>query len=113
MKYFPTPPGHNSPYFLVQHASCLKFPSVCCSPNFKSYIYCTYHSFVLFLFQLYVDQLLEHGRHGRFDSDDSDSKEESSADIPQIKHFYKFKLFPKKFVKVYFDRLALLALLDR
>ena len=66
-----------------------------------------------FIMQAYVDQLLENGR--RFDSSsDTDSKDMSgSHDTPQTKHFYKFKLFPKKFIKIYFDRLALLALLDR
>lgn len=65
------------------------------------------------ILQAYVDQLLENGR--RFDSSsDTDSKEISdSHDTPQTKHFYKFKLIPKKFIKIYFDRLALLALLDR
>jgi hypothetical protein len=63
--------------------------------------------------QAYVDQLLENGR--RFDSSsDTDSKDVSgSHDTPQTKHFYKFKFLPKMFIKIYFDRLALLALLDR
>ncbi|XP_053374613.1 pecanex-like protein 1 isoform X2 [Mercenaria mercenaria] len=65
------------------------------------------------ILQAYVDQLLENGR--RFDSSsDTDSKDMSgSHDTPPTKHFYKFKLLPKKFIKIYFDRLALLALLDR
>ncbi|XP_052769095.1 pecanex-like protein 1 isoform X2 [Mya arenaria] len=67
------------------------------------------------ILQAYVDQLLENGR--RFDSsDDTDSKDTRSVDVPHTKHFYKFQLMPflkKTFLKIYFDRLALLALLDR
>ncbi|KAL4237244.1 hypothetical protein ACF0H5_001963 [Mactra antiquata] len=65
------------------------------------------------ILQAYVDQWLENGR--RFDtSSDSDSKDLSgSQDTPHTKHFYRFKLLPQKYLKIYFDRLALLALLDR
>ena len=65
-------------------------------------------------FQAYVDQLLENGRRFDSSSDTSDSRDEDSGKrAPKPKQFYKFKFLPKKYLKIYFDRLALLALLDR
>ena len=46
-------------------------------------------------------------------SADSDSSGKNSIKEPKPKHFYKFQFLPKKFLKIRFDRLALLALLDR
>ena len=46
-------------------------------------------------------------------SGDSDSSEKGSVKESKPKHFYRFQFFPKKFFKIRFDRLALLALLDR
>ena len=46
-------------------------------------------------------------------SADSDSSGKGSVKVPKPKHFYKFQYLPKKFLKIRFDRLALLALLDR
>lgn len=46
-------------------------------------------------------------------SADSDSSGKASIKEPKRNHFYKFQYLPKKFFKIRFDRLALLALLDR
>ena len=47
-------------------------------------------------------------------SADSDwSAGKGSVKEPKPNHFYKFQYLPKKFFKIRFDRLALLALLDR
>ncbi|KAL5009342.1 hypothetical protein ScPMuIL_014923 [Solemya velum] len=67
--------------------------------------------------QSYVAQLLENGR-SRLPTTDTSSDSEMSGFTShkekKPKHFYKFWVLPKKkFFKVWFDRLALLALLDR
>lgn len=46
-------------------------------------------------------------------SDDSDIQTFSKPKEKKPKHFYKLQLFQKTFLKIRFDRLALLALLDR
>ncbi|XP_052105318.1 pecanex-like protein 1 isoform X2 [Mytilus californianus] len=46
-------------------------------------------------------------------SADSDSSGKASIKEAKRNHFYKFQYLPKKFLKIRFDRLALLALLDR
>lgn len=67
--------------------------------------------------QTYVDQLLEIGRTRPTITDSSSESEMSgfpSQKEKKPKHFYKFWILPKKkFFKIWFDRLALLALLDR
>ena len=61
-----------------------------------------------------MDQLLENGRRFDSSSDTSDSRDDDmSKRAPRPKQFYKFNFLPKKHLKIYFDRLALLALLDR
>ncbi|XP_061167093.1 pecanex-like protein 1 [Saccostrea echinata] len=46
-------------------------------------------------------------------SDESDSPTFPKTKEKKPKHFYKFQIFKKTFLKIRFDRLALLALLDR
>lgn len=68
--------------------------------------------------QSYVEALLESGRHRPPRSDSSDTSDSNithnitSAD-DKPKHYYKFFFMPFKYAKIRFDRLALLALLDR
>ena len=61
-------------------------------------------------------ELLERGRQRLTTCDsssDSDNQDFLSFKEEKPKHFYRFQIFPKKFLKIRFDRLALLALLDR
>ncbi|KAJ8308587.1 hypothetical protein KUTeg_013461 [Tegillarca granosa] len=44
---------------------------------------------------------------------DSSTDSDTPYSKEKPKHFYNFEIFPKKFLKIRFDRLALLALLDR
>ncbi|KAK3093672.1 hypothetical protein FSP39_018732 [Pinctada imbricata] len=59
-------------------------------------------------------ELLERGRQ-RLTTCDSSSDSDNFHSIKEEKpkQFYKFQILPKKFLKIRFDRLALLALLDR
>jgi hypothetical protein len=66
----------------------------------------------------FLSALLEagvHRPHGAEDAEDSDTSSHNvtSPSEDRVKHYYKFFAFPKHFIKVRFDRLALLALLDR
>ncbi len=71
---------------------------------------------MLIYFQSYVEALLESGRHRPAASDSSDSDTNTTHNVTSVddkpKHYYKFML-PFKFIRIRFDRLALLALLDR
>ena len=63
----------------------------------------------------YMEAMLESGRNqtpGTSDSDSNASRNDTSMD-EKPKHYYKFFLLPFKYLKIRFDRLALLALLDR
>ncbi len=68
------------------------------------------------MLQTYVEALLESGRHRPPASDSSDSDTNTTHNVTSVddkpKHYYKLKL-PFQFLKIRFDRLALLALLDR
>ncbi|KAK3580387.1 hypothetical protein CHS0354_001505 [Potamilus streckersoni] len=61
----------------------------------------------------YVQQLLDSGRRLETPTDSDNFDESLKGNAEKSKHFYKFSLISKKFLKIYFDRLALLALLDR
>ncbi|XP_055880236.1 pecanex-like protein 1 isoform X3 [Biomphalaria glabrata] len=55
-----------------------------------------------------------HASNSSTDSDTTHTKTRSSRSAPKPKHYYKFWLWPtKQFLKIHFDRLALLAALDR
>ena len=66
--------------------------------------------------QSYVEALLESGQHQAMadttDTDTNTTQNATSMD-EKPKHYYKFFLLPLHFMKIWFDRLALLALLDR
>ncbi|KAL3873552.1 hypothetical protein ACJMK2_036651 [Sinanodonta woodiana] len=61
----------------------------------------------------YVRQLLDSGRRFETPTDSDNFDESLKGNAEKSKQFYKFNLISKKFLKIYFDRLALLALLDR
>lgn len=63
----------------------------------------------------YLVALLEGGARARVDdTEDSDASSRNvTSPEEKTKHYYKFWALPKRFIKVRFDRLALLALLDR
>lgn len=48
-----------------------------------------------------------------YSSDESEETNVPKAREKKPKHFYKLQIFQKTFLKIRFDRLALLALLDR
>lgn len=47
------------------------------------------------------------------DTSDSSSTHNITMQDEKPKHYFKFYIIPKQFTKIRFDRLALLALLDR
>ena len=63
----------------------------------------------------YMEAMLESGRNRTPGSSDTDSN--ATHNITSMeekpKHYYKFFVIPLKYLKIRFDRLALLALLDR
>ncbi|XP_059159298.1 pecanex-like protein 1 isoform X2 [Physella acuta] len=64
----------------------------------------------------YVQSMIRrnHTSNSSTDSDTTHAHTRSGRSIPKPKHFYKFWVWPmKKFIKIRFDRLALLAALDR
>ena len=65
----------------------------------------------------YLDALLEGGHRQRVGTEDSDDSDTSTHNVTSTeekpKHYYKYFVLPKKFLKVRFDRLAILVLLDR
>ncbi|CAL1527117.1 unnamed protein product [Lymnaea stagnalis] len=67
--------------------------------------------------QSYVQSMLRRNHAPSNSSTDSDAtlaNTRSGRGAPKPKHFYKFWVWPKKqFIKIHFDRLALLAALDR
>ena len=66
--------------------------------------------------QQYVETLLESGQHQPLsmgDTSDSDTTQNATGSEDKPKHYYKFFMVPCHFMKIRFDRLALLALLDR
>lgn len=67
--------------------------------------------------QSIVEALLEGGQHSGMpdttsDSDTNSTHNATSSD-DKPKHYYKFFVIPWQYMKIWFDRLALLALLDR
>ena len=66
--------------------------------------------------QSYVETLLEQGQHHPM-ADTTDSETNTTQNATSMddkpKHYYKFFVLPVHYVRIWFDRLALLALLDR